>query len=602
MSTEAPLKAATGISLAVLNKLLGEAQAANVIPRRDFKPPELPPGVVPKGVTAAVACDSAVELNNWMNTQQGFCGLGFPGYSYLSELSQRSEYRAPSQVIAQEMTREWIEIRGAPEAKLKEMTDCMDDMNIRGSFEQLATIDGLFGRSQLAINIKGQDTDKRRRLPLVIDAEGRGMAKGSLVGLKPVEPIWSTPNTYNSIDPTRDDFYAPQWWYVVGKQTHESRLLTFISHPMPDILKPAYNFSGLSLSQLVEPYVIRWLKTVDSVNRLISMYSTSGILTNMQATLAGDDEGAGGSIDVFKRMQLFASMRDNRGMLMLDKASEEFFQFNTPLAGLADLQAQAQEHMAAPTHIPLVKLTGVTPAGLNASSDGEIKVFYDYVSAMQKSFFNRHLRTVLRIIQLHLWGKIDPNITHEWVALDSPTDKEEAEMRKADGDRDAAYVTNGIVDADEVRERLRTDKRSGYAFVKGPAPPSPLEQEADVTEEGKQADHERGEESAEAAHGRAKELEKFKLAKDSWNESDHPRAAGGQFGSGGAPAAGKSKAPFVNEFMKGSTNREADMARLSSMSDEKLKAALELLTKHRLTDEDSVYMKELIRDVLKSSQ
>lgn len=130
-----------------------------------------------------------------------------------------------------------------------------------------------------------------------------------------------------------------------------------------------------------------------------------------------------------------------------------------------------------------------------------------------------------------------------------------------------------------------------------------------------------------------------------FNESDHPRDGDGKFGSGGGgggspaekagnrlyrfagqpddgpakakpaatkttsasapaskPAGGKSKAPFVNEFMKGSKNRESDMSRLSALSDDKLKKALDLITSHRLTDEDSVYMKELIRDTLKSSK
>lgn len=501
----------SGINLAQLNVLLGQLQADSAVPRREFKAPELAPGVVPKGVTPAVACDSAQEMNGWLTQQSSFCGLGFPGYSYLSELSQKAEYYEPAKTIAQEMTREWCELTGGTEEKLAAMNDCMEDMNLRAYMEDLARIDSLFGRSQLAINIKGQETDKRLKLPLIVDAEGRGgVTKGSLLGFKPVEPIWSTPNAYNSINPRLDTFYNPEWWYVVGKQTHQSRLLTFNSHPMPDILKPTYNFSGMSQSQLIEPYVIRWLKTVDSVNRMISMYSTSGIMTNMQATLEGEDEGEGGTVDVMKRMALFAAMRDNRGFLMLDKNSEAFFQYNTPLTTLDKLQAQAQEHMAFPTHIPLVKLTGTSPAGLNASSDGEIKVFYDYVKSIQQSFFNRHLTTVLRIIQLHLFGKVDPTIKHIWVPLDSPTDKEESEMRKADGDRDAAYVTNGIVSQDEVRERLRTDKRSGYSALKGNAPPPPAEQDADLQEKGKQADHERGKETAEAGHENAKELVKLK--------------------------------------------------------------------------------------------
>lgn len=481
--------------------------ADGTIPRRPFQAPALPPGVVPKG--AKFALDNAGSMYGYLNTQPGYCGMGFPGYPALSDLAQRSEYREPSSVIASEMTREWIKFTGASDDKLKELEQAFDDLNVQASFRQVALYDGFFGRGQLYAHIKSQDSDQRRKLPLVVDDKGATVGKGMLLGFKPIEPIWTTPYSYNSIDPTRADFYKPDWWYVLGKQTHSSRLLTFVSRPLPDILKPAYNFGGVSLSQLIEPYVVRWLKTVDSVNRLISNFSINGFSTNMQATL--EDGGDGNSL--FKRAALFNQLRDNRGVMLLDKDSEEFFQHNTPLTSLDKLQAQAQEHMAAPTHIPLVKLTGVTPAGLNANSDGEIKVFYDYIAAEQENEFDAHLKTVLKLVQLHLWGKVDPKIKFEWVPLDSPTDKELSEMRKSDGDRDSSYVTSGVVSPDEVRQRLRNDPNSGYTFLTGEAPVPLLDKEHELGEESADADHARGEESAEAAHERAKELEKAKPKK-----------------------------------------------------------------------------------------
>ena len=36
----------------------------------------------------------------------------------------------------------------------------------------------------------------------------------------------------------------------MGRQVHTSRILTFIGRPVPDLLKPAYSFGGLSLVQL----------------------------------------------------------------------------------------------------------------------------------------------------------------------------------------------------------------------------------------------------------------------------------------------------------------------------------------------------------------
>lgn len=493
------------ISFGQILEALSVATDAGTIPRRPHVAPQLPPGVVPKGAKYALDNAQTAPVFGFLNSNAGFCGLGFPGYPYLSELAQRSEYRAPTETIASELTREWIKFTGASEAKLKELEKAFEDFNVQACFRDIARYDGFFGRGQLYVHIKGHDTDQRRKLPLIVDDKGATITKGQLVGFKPVEPIWTTPYSYNSIDPTRPDFYKPDWWYILGKQTHASRLLTFVSRPVPDILKPSYNFSGMSLSQLVEPYVVRWLKGVDGVSRLITNFSTSGILTNLMATLEG---GSGTGTDLVKRIQLFNQLRDNRGMMVLDKDSEEFFQFNTPLSGLADLLAQLQEHMAAPTHIPLVKLTGVTPAGLNASSEGEIKVFYDFVAAEQENLFNSHLQTVLKIVMLHLWGKVDPKVRVEWIPLDSPTDKELSEMRKSDTDRDVGYVTNGVLSADEVRARLRNDPHSGYTHITGEAPASPLEQEHELGEERAEADHERGEESAEAAHKRQKELDR----------------------------------------------------------------------------------------------
>ena len=52
--------------------------------------------------------------------------------------------------------------------------------------------------------------------------------------------------------------------------------------------------------------------------------------------------------------------------------------------------------------------------------------------------------------------------------------------------------------------------------------------------------------------------------------------------------------------MKGHTNSEQDLGRLSGLSDEKLNQALALIEKHNVNDDDAKYMKGLIRETLKS--
>ncbi|WP_163360700.1 anti-CBASS protein Acb1 family protein, partial [Klebsiella aerogenes] len=74
---------------------------------------------------------------------------------------------------------------------------------------------------------------------------------------------------YNTTNPLAADWYKPALWYVQGRPVHATRLLTFVGREVPDLLKPAYSFGGLSMSQMAKPYVDNWLRTRASVADLI---------------------------------------------------------------------------------------------------------------------------------------------------------------------------------------------------------------------------------------------------------------------------------------------------------------------------------------------
>lgn len=505
--------------------------------------PDLPPGVIPEVMPAhTLAMDElardAMPTNverffSWGNDAMAF-GYFFQGYPYLAQLTQISEYRAPSEMLAAEMTRKWIKLKATDKKKkpgenddaddnkqanddalpsdddsaeedsgaqdiadkITEITQCMEDMDVRGAFRTCITLDGFFGRAQLYIRIKGQEGDDVRQLPLLIDKESIG--KGMLLGFQPIEPYWTTPFSYNAVDPTRPDFYKPVSWFVSGKKTHASRLLMFLSRPVPDLLKPAYNFGGISMTQLLEPAVNMWLRTRKSVNDLLHNFSITILKSNL-ATLLGEDDDAGGLIE---RAQLLVNNRDNQGVAIIDMVSEDIVKADTSLAGLDKLQAQAQEHMAAIAHEPLVVLTGVTPAGLNASSEGEIQVWHEYLGSQQKNMCDAPLKLCIEAVQLHLYGEIDDAITYEWVPLDEPTAAELAAERKSDADRDGVYIDKGVVDPQEVRDKISKDPTSGYDGLSGEAPGPPIDPNAnpgDDNEDG-DADADSGEADASREH------------------------------------------------------------------------------------------------------
>lgn len=418
-----------------------------------IQPPKLAPGVVPDGKAAPVL--AADSFPSYVTADMMLPGGGFPGYPYLSQLAARTEYRAFASSLSTELTREWIEFTSKENSgsetsgKIKQIEAEFERLGVREVIRKAAEQDCYFGRGQIFFDIDGAD----RSTPLILDP--RTVKKGSLRRLTTVEAIWTTPSAYNALDPAAPDFYRPTEWWMVGQRIHASRLATVVTRELPDILKPAFNFSGISLSQLAEPYVDNWLRTRQSVSDLINNFSMTTLSTAMDQLLMGD-------ADLKARVDLFQAYKSNKGLMLLDKEREEMGQINTPLSGLSELQAQSQEHMCSASRIPAIVLTGISPSGLNATSDGEIRVFNDWIAAQQEAYWRVPIRTALILAQLNLFSEVDPDIGFRFKPLTRMTPGELADIRNKDAITDSAYIDRGVVDPSEVRKKLADDPNSGF--------------------------------------------------------------------------------------------------------------------------------------------
>jgi hypothetical protein len=341
-------------------------------------------------------------------------GLLFLGYSYLAELAQRPEYRVMAETIADDATRNWIDFdvtgdeakqaeerkkdpqgydermadpdeqkkrvaAGGKSDKVKELKDDQLRLGVKDRYYEQVRNDGFFGRSHNFLDIREPGTDaiapNELKMPIGDSRDQTSITKcqkGWFQGMRTIEPVWTYPLMYNAINPLREDWYNPQVWFVMGQEIHGSRLQTFVGHPVPDMLKPAYAFGGLSLTQMAKPYVDIWLQTRQSVAALIHSFSVMVLMTDISTLLQPGNAG-----NLLARVAMFNMLRDNQGTFVVNKNTEDFKNVSASLSGLHELQAQAQEHMAAVHRIPLVKFTGIQPAGLNACLTGDTLISTD---------------------------------------------------------------------------------------------------------------------------------------------------------------------------------------------------------------------------------
>lgn len=437
---------------------LDAASVANdAAPVYEFKRYEPLPGVIPEGkVEAALAMDSTpYDVINSMSIGGEYSG--FRGYPILAAMSQQVEYANMHTIMADEMTRNWIEVKSTKEGDpdIKTMDQALTKFDIKRLIHQSVRQDSEYGVAHIFVDVGASDEELTK--PLLIDK--RKITKGSLKGFRCVDPNWVYPAMYNTSKPLKADFYKPQAWFVMGDTVHESRFIDIVTRPVPDILKPSYNFGGLSLTQLMEDYVVDWRDAKKNVIKILKTLRMRGLKTDMDARLQ-----VPGEFD--KRIKMFVKYQDNFGLWVHDK-EEELTHLQTSLSELSSILSNYQEQLCIPSRTTNLKMFGNAPAGLNASGDAEIETWHETISGSQELDYRRAIENIFKIIQLSEFGELKPDIYFEFRPLDEVSDDDRATTNKTRVDTIVAASDGMLVSSEEARDALKSIEGAGFENLKG---------------------------------------------------------------------------------------------------------------------------------------
>ncbi|VVD90759.1 HI1409 family phage-associated protein [Pandoraea communis] len=458
--------------------------------RAKFEPYQPAPGVVPQGVMdrhpnrkggqAQIAMDGVCNgmahvLGNFRNSQT-VNGSEFVGYGVLALLEQHPLIRAPIEARADEMAREFVELFSTeqealeddPDRKdeikdrIRQIQEEMDRLHVKKRFRDAEAKTGYAGGCMLYIDM-GNDPDDEAELktPLVMDkAKLQKDGKPRIKALKLIEPINVYPAPYNADNPLKDNFYRPESWYVMGRETHSTRLLHFADNIPPVLLKPAYNFFGIPLAQMMIDYVDKFDTARVAAADLVDKFSQNIIKTDMTQILSGG--GAEYGRDLAYRAMMFSQQKHNRSLLTIDMEKEEFVQVNTPLSGVSDIVFQAMQFLAGVARTPVTKYFGLSPTGLSATGEFDMRNWYDFCAGKQASNWADNLAKVLDIIMIGLWGEVDSAIKSRFLSLYKPDPEQTARVNKLNAETGDILIANQTISREEERQRVGSDPSSGY--------------------------------------------------------------------------------------------------------------------------------------------
>lgn len=455
-AAQAPRREVAKITQAHLDNA---AVAHDSAPMAEFKTYEPLPGVIPEDKkTATLAMDATpYEVINAMYAGTEYSG--FRGYPVLAAMSQQVEYSNMHNVFADEMTRNWIEVKSRKEGDhdpaIDEMELALEKYDIKRLMHEAVRQDSMFGVAHIFIDVGAMGDELSK--PLFLDT--RKITKGSLKAFRVIDPNWVYPALYNTRWPLRAGFYKPQAWFVMGDTVDESRFMDIVSRPVPDILKPSYNFGGLSLTQLMEDYVNDWRDAKKNVIKILRTLRMRALKTDMEARLQEPSQ-------FDKRIKLFTQLQDNFGIWALDN-DEDLLHQQTSLSELSSLLSNYQDQLCMPARITNLKLLGNAPAGLNASGDSELATWHETVSGYQDGEMRRPLENIFKIIQLSEFGAINDDIYFEFRPLDEISEKDRAEIAKIRVDTVAVAADSQLVSSEEAREALKGIENAGFETLDG---------------------------------------------------------------------------------------------------------------------------------------
>ncbi|QHD95040.1 DUF1073 domain-containing protein [Proteus terrae subsp. cibarius] len=281
-----------------------------------------------------------------------------------------------------------------------------------------------------------------------------GVTKGMYKGIKQIDPQWVTADLTdaNVQDPASMDFYEPTYYVIGGRKYHKSHFIKFVPFPVPNVLKPLYNYFGVSVPERIYERVYASERTANEAPQLAM---TKRLLTIGMADVEGMDE-----LTIRQNILEFIEMRDNYGVQTVGK-EDVVQQFDTSLADLDATIMTQYQLVASASNVPATKLLGTTPKGFNSTGEYEEANYREELESIQSNdleeLLQRHYDMLMRSEGLSVTG-----ISITWAPLDSPTAVESADIELKQAQADSAYATTGAIDGLDIRKKLASDKASSY--------------------------------------------------------------------------------------------------------------------------------------------
>ena len=425
----------------------------------------------------------------------------------------------------------------------------------------------------------GLDPDVEKRLSLtlrrtqLIDKLKRGMQWGRLYGgalgvmlvkhqgydlSQPLQLDWIMPGDFagllifdrwNGVNPSSEliedisdpDYGFPKYYTVTDPagggsvKIHHSRVVRFTGNTLPFWEEIAEMQWGASVVESIFDELRKRDNVSWNIAQLTFMANIRVLkMQDLGQLLAATDNES--QAELLRTLEAQNMLLNNMGMQVMDAADGlETHQYT--FGGLADCYQQFIMDISGAAEIPVTRLFGRSPSGLNATGESDLQNYYDMIAEKQESYLRPILNKVLPPFIISTLGSLPDDFDFEFDPVAEPSDKERADLAKCGTDNVVAAYNAGLISQRTALKELK--QQSERTGVWTNITDEDIERASDTVEQPGEMGGMFGGMGGEAAPTGSEESPQQERApvrqgvEDAeWNEDEHPRDKKGKFTSG----------------------------------------------------------------------
>lgn len=371
--------------------------------------------------------DSLTNLVSRMGTPVDKAANGVYGLTILTDVEIMNAYRGawlPRKIVdipAMDSCRKWRNWQ-AEQDQIEAIEAEENRLNVRGKVLEARIKARLWGGSAILIGTG----DLNLMEPLNVDGI-------DTAGLRYLTVFTRRQLTAGEIDrdPTSEFYGKPVSYTVRGNngmsmEVHPSRLVIFQGNAAADDELAVQQGWGDSVLVSVLGAVKNADSTAGNIASLVFEAKVDIIrVPNFTAGLADPEY----ENRILRRYSLANIGKGINGVLMLDK-DEEYQSKSTSFANLPEIVDRFLQIVAGAADIPLTRLLGTSPGGMNSTGESDLRNYYDRVSAMQEIEMTPAMHRMDEAIIRSALGDRPTEVHYIWSSLWQISDKERADIGK----------------------------------------------------------------------------------------------------------------------------------------------------------------------------